>query len=210
MIDYLRACEVEVSDNAPGVATNNDSVIINELVDEINGLMDSINDTFQMKRNKFVFENPGSTLKDDERIRDIAHSKEEFGDFLSVVYSMYYERSKAVRPSNGTKQPGQLIYEAEFAATSDQANFKFSTDYFRNRDFFMILEPLRAAYDAHIPEKLDRQQSRGQYSQGDALEHLKGDRNAPEKDEWPHLQILVLTLFRDELKTIKREVKSIL
>ncbi len=209
LVDYLRACEVEVPIGVPGIATNNDLVKINELVDEINVLMDNINDTFQMKRNKFVFENPGSTLKDDERIRTIAHTKEEFGDFLSVVYSMYYERSKAIRPSNGTKQPGQLLYEAEFAATSDPNNFKFSTDYFRNREFFMILEPLRAAYDAHIFEKLDRQPGRGQYTVGEALEHLKGNRNAPETDEWPHLQVLMLTLFKDELTTIKNEVKSI-
>lgn len=206
LVDYLRAREKEVLTDITEVAPNNDQVKIDELVDEINELMVNINDTFQTKRSKLVFENPVSTLIDDKRIRTIAHTKEEFGDCLSVIYSMYYERSKATR-QNGTKQPGQLLYEAERAA-SNEPNFGSSTDYFRNREFFLILEPLRAAYDAHIPEKLDRRPS-GQYSVGTALEHLKGDKNAPERDEWPQLQVSILTRFRDELKTIKREVKSI-
>ena len=120
---------------------------------------------------------------------------------------MFYERSKAKRPDN-KMVPGQLLFEVEQAASGLSWNIlKDSIEFYRNRDFFMILEPLRAAYYGHIPEKVERQDN--QYTVDEALEHLKGNSDPPENHEWPQLQLSILELFKNELGIIKREIKSI-
>lgn len=207
LADYLRACDIEVGSCEEERVEESETVKINELVNSINSIIGDINDTYLAKKHKFVFESPGSALSDDERIRMVCRSKEDFGDFLAVVYSMYYERSKAFSPSTNSLKPGQLLFEAERNAASNPGAFTSTTGYYRNREFFKIIEPLRAAYDAHIPEKLERHG--GGYDLGEALEHLKGDRNAPETREWPALQMKLLTIFKAELGVVKREVYSI-
>ena len=119
---------------------------------------------------------------------------------------MYYERSKALRADTNTLQPGQLLHELDYLTLPSGIPLRSNPNYFRNRDFFKIIEPLRAAYDAHIPEKLARDS--GQLTHGDALERLKGNKNAPEDAEWPTLQIKMLDLFKQELNIMKARVFS--
>lgn len=206
LADYLRAIEIESPADMPVNTTDNYQIKVEGLVDEIQSLMSSINETYQNKRGKSIFENPESTLKDDRLLRTSCHSKDEYGDYLSVIYLMFYERSKSERP-DGTLQPGQRLYELEVGLVSPPNTLKTSSSFYRNRTFFKVIEPLRAAYDAHIPEKMERQPS--QYSVADALKYLKGDCNAPETHEWPDLQISILSLFKKELEVIKNEVRQI-
>lgn len=210
LIDYIRTTELEVPSTPTMIVQDSNQTMINELVRSINDLMGNINETYRLKRNKLIFEAaPETTLSDDCRIKVICTNQAEFGDFLSVIYLMFYERSKAERSDTNTMQPGQRLYEAETVATgsSGRSNFKGVSNSYRNRIFFQILEPLRAAYDAHYAEKLERQT--GQCTQADALIQLKGNCNAPENHEWVTLQIKMLDFFKKELEVIKDEVNSI-
>ena len=207
LADYLRAIEIASPTAPPSNTRDSHKIKIEELVDEIQSLISSINRTYQNKRGVFIFENPESTLEDDRLLRTICYSRPQYGDYLSVIYLMFYERSKSKRPDTGSLKPGQRLFELEIGLISPPDTLATSASYYRNRKFFKVIEPLRAAYDAHISEKLDRPGC--QYSLADALTALKGDCNEPESHEWPELQILILTLFKNELETIKDEVKRI-
>lgn len=208
LIDYLQAIEVDIPEKNPKIVDNIEQLKINDLVDKIQTLMAYINETYQNKRGNSIFENPESVLDDDKNLRSICHSKSKYGDFLSTVYLMFYERSKAPN-SKGSLQPGQRLYELEIELVSPQKydTLKDSASFYRNREFFKVIETLRAAYNAHIQEKLERQE--GQYTIGEALKHLKGDCNPPEPQEWPALQIQMLSLFKKELEHIKTQVRSL-
>lgn len=184
------------------IQTPNDE--IDKLVDDIYELISNINNTLYYKTGNFVFEPTNSDIDNYKCIKRICNSKAEFGDFLSAIYLMYYERSKSNgfdKEGNEKLIPGQRIYEIEKKIDN------FQNGRFRERKFFRIIEPLRAAFDAHMPEKIGRKQN--QYSVGEALELLKGNRNDPVADEWPYLQIGALNLFKNELIIIQNEVFSI-
>lgn len=206
LADYLRSCSIQVPNSPSTPIVDNTQFTINELVDEINNIMLLINDTYNNKQHKVIFENPMLVLEEDTKVRAICRTRESFGDFLSLIYNMYYERSKALRADTSTMQPGQLLHELDHLTLNSTIPLKTNPNYFRNRDFFRIIEPLRAAYDAHIPEKLAR--NSGQLTHGDALDLLKGNKNAPEDAEWPILQIKMLDLFKQELNIIKARVFS--
>lgn len=197
LADYLRSSDIEINSPLPKEADNNETAIVQELVNEIYGLIDSINESFRAKKGKFVFETPKQqeVFDDDKTLRRVCKSSKDFGELLSVVYLMYYERSKATRSDTGTMQVGQRIFEVEKSLA------------FRNRTFFKIIEPLRAAYSkSHLAEKLERHTELGQLDQYGAMELLKGDRNPPEIHEWPILHIKILELFKHELEIIKKKV----
>lgn len=206
LADYLRSCSIQVLNSPSTPIVDNTQFTINELVDEINNIMLLINDTYNNKQHKVIFENPMLVLEEDTKVREICRTRESFGDFLSLIYNMYYERSKALRADTSTMQPGQLLHELDHLTLNSTIPLKTNPNYFRNRDFFRIIEPLRAAYDAHIPEKLAR--NSGLLTHGDALDLLKGNKNAPEDAEWPILQIKMLELFKQELNIIKARVFS--
>ena len=215
--DYLTN-KIPIHEKQPGKTEGavDIEVVVNELVDDINELIKQINALYRTKRGKAVFDSPDQAVDDDKCLRKICRSHNDFKEFLSVVYLMFYERSKAKRPDN-KMVPGQLLFEVEQAASGlswnilkDSIEFyrnSSASDWDRNRDFFMILEPLRAAYYGHIPEKVERQDN--QYTVDEALEHLKGNSDPPENHEWPQLQLSILELFKNELGIIKREIKSI-
>lgn len=204
LADYLKSCSVQVPDSSVSPTVDSTQSTINELVKEINSLMLQINETYNNKQHKVIFENPMHVLEEDAKVREICRSREAFGDFLSLIYNMYYERSKALRTDTNTMQPGQLLHELDYLTLHSGIPLRSNPNYFRNRDFFTIIEPLRAAYDAHIPEKLARDS--GQLTHGEALERLKGNKNAPEDVEWPILQIKMLNLFKQELNIMKTRV----
>lgn len=207
--DYL-INKIPIRDAQPGKTEDavDIEVVVSELVDDINELIKQINALYRTKRGKAVFDSPDQAVDDDKCLRKICRSQNDFKDFLSVVYLMFYERSKAKRPDIDKMVPGQLLFEVEQAASRlSWRHWKDSVEYYKNRDFFMIIEPLRAAYYGHIPEKVERLDN--QYTVDEALEHLKGNSDPPENSEWPQLQVSILELFKNELGIIKREIKSI-
>lgn len=207
--DYLTN-KIPIYEQQPGKTEDavDIEVVVNGLVDDINELIKQINGLYRTKRDKAVFDSPDQAVDDDKCLRKICRSQNDFKDFLSVVYLMFYERSKAKRPDIDKMVPGQLLFEVEQAASGlSWGLLKDSREYYRNREFFMIIEPLRASYYGHIPEKVERQDN--QYTSDEALEHLKGNSDPPENHEWPQLQVSILELFKNELGIIKREIKSI-
>lgn len=204
LADYLRSCKTQVPNSNSTPVIDNTQSVINELVNEINCIMLQINDTYNNKQGKMIFENPMHVLMEDVKVREICRTREAFGDFLSLIYNMYYERSKALIDGTATMKPGQRLYELDYLTLPHETPLRDNPNYYRNRDFFKIIEPLRAAYDAHIPEKLARDP--GQLTHGEALELLKGNKNAPEDNEWPNLQIHMLEFFKQELNIIKSRV----
>ena len=91
-------------------------VVVNQLADDINALIKQINQSFRTKKGKAVFESPDEAVDDDRCLRMICHTQKDFKDFLSVVYLMYYERSKAKQPSLDRMIPGQLLHEVDVAS----------------------------------------------------------------------------------------------
>ena len=177
---------------------------IDVLVDDIYSLIKSINKTYYIKENKYVFEPSDSDIDYYKCTKLICQSEKEFGEFLSTIYLTYYERSKSNgsdREGNKKQIPGQRIYEIE------KKNNCLPNEGFRKRLFFKIIEPLRAFYVAHLPEKIGRNE--GSYTVGEALEQIKGNRNTPETNEFPYMQYKILTIFKEELNIIKGEVYNL-
>ena len=177
--------------------------LINEIVNRVKRIINNVNQTYNHKRGKHIFQYTSKSERNLQILRDCCYDDETFGKVADAMYKLYYESSKGSRTiidkttgeSKRVFVPGQRIWDIP-----DHS--------YRQRDFFRIIEPLRGYYAAHEPDLFDR--SEDQWGVGDALQYLQGNKNEPfEQEEWVDLQISLLSAFEVELKEIRVLVNSL-
>jgi len=161
------------------------------LTKKITDLIEAINNTLYNKKKPLMFElvNDSSSLENDLRTECL--TKEQFADFSSALYKIYFERTKqdnkkGERLPKGNKGNPKFVY-SEFAKCVDTLRHTFG--------------------GGHLTQNFTT--TNGQFSKADALEKLVGSKNEPySAEDFCKLQIALLKLFESELHKIHNDVKK--
>ena len=157
-----------------------------ELVVKITNLIETINKTFDNKRKLYIFDlvNDSASLEND--LRTPCFNKENFADFASAIYKIYFERTKD-NDKKGEKLPVK----------------------FRYNEFSQIIDILRHSFGGgHIIDKF--QQQEGRMTKPEMLEILTGSKNEPHTaEDFNYLQIKILKMFETELNELLGEIRKI-
>lgn len=157
------------------------------LTKKITDLIETINNTLINKKKSLMFElvNDNSSLESD--LRTECFSKEQFADFTSSLYRIYFERTKG----NGKK--GDRLPNNHYKHKSD---------------FSKCVDTLRHTFGGgHLVHTF--KPTNGQITKAEALKKLVGTNNEPYNgDDFYKLQISLLKLFEGELNNILAEVRK--
>jgi hypothetical protein len=156
------------------------------LVGKITNLIETINKTLDNKKKPIIFDlvNDSASLEND--LRTPCFNKEQFADFSSAIYKIYFERTK----DNGKK--------------GEKLPVKFRYD-----EFSQIIDILRHSFGGgHLVDKF--QQQKGKMIKPDMLEILTGSKNEPfTAEDFSKLQIGILKQFEKELNSLFNVIKGI-
>jgi hypothetical protein len=185
-------------------ASMNDTDRLNQVIPEchtftkkITDLIEAINNTLSNKKKTLMFElvNDNSSLEND--LRTQCFNKEQFADFTSSLYKIYFERTK----ENGKK--GERLPKSYNPKTnSEYSKYVYS-------EFAKCVDTLRHTFGGgHLTQNFTA--TNGQYTKAEALEKLVGNKNEPyTAEDFSKLQIEILKRFEIELNKILGEVRKI-
>jgi len=156
------------------------------LTKKITDLIETINNTLSNKKKTIMFElvNDNSSLEND--LRTSCLTKEQFADFISSLYKIYFERTK----DNGIK------------------GYRLPNETFRKESVFSkCVDTLRHTLGGgHLTDKFTAKNEN--MTKAEALEKLTGSKNEPYVGEdYNKLQISLLKIFEGELNKILCEIK---
>ncbi len=154
--------------------------------DNITRLIESINNTYKNKKKLYIFDLVNDSASLEKDLATPCSTKEQFADFASALYKIYFERTKD-NDKKGCKLP--------------------STCRFSN--FWKIIDTMRHTLGGgHITDKFTPQ--KGQMSKSEMLESLTGSKNEPHTaEDFSNLQIITLKRFEAELNKILGEVRKL-
>jgi hypothetical protein len=155
-------------------------------VEKVTNLIETINKTLGNKKKPFIFDlvNDSASLEND--LRTPCFNKEQFADFASAIYKIYFERTKD-NDKKGEKLPNNSLRYGEFA---------------------QIVDILRHSFGGgHLVDKF--QQQKGKMTKPEMLEILTGSKNEPfTSEDFSKLQIEILKRFEKELNKLLTEVRK--
>ncbi|KAA6351901.1 hypothetical protein EZS27_000698 [termite gut metagenome] len=153
--------------------------------DKITGLIETINKTNFNKKKIYIFDPVNDSASLEKDLRTLCSTKEQFADFASSLYKVYFERTK-----DNDKNKAKLPYN------------------FKNSEFSRIVDTLRHSLGGgHEMDKLS--QYEGQMSKVEMLEILTDSKNEPyNTEDFEKLQIEILKRFEKELTILLNEVRK--
>lgn len=198
--DYLiKKFPIVESHKEDSACSTNKASDIGRLVDSIDLVIENINETCRNKSREPIFAPTEEERRNREVLKRVCTNEEDFGHLLETLAKVYYERSKAWDTVKADNVPGYRLAELEAGCKP----------IYKSRQFFKVLEPLRTYYAAHLRDKVDRKNPY-QIDKGPALAILQGHKNEPDTpDQWYHLQLKMLQLFKVELNTVKQKVMNL-
>lgn len=166
------------------------------LTKEVTDLIEAINNTLSNKKKPLMFElvNDSSSLEND--LRTECHTKEQFADFSSALYKIYFERTK-----QNNKKGERLPKEYNKTKNEEYPKYVYS-------EFAKCVDTLRHTFGGgHLTQNFTT--TNGQFTKGEALEKLVSSRNEPHTaEDYSKLQIVLLKQFENELNKILGDVRK--